>query len=88
MTATLTVIIISYNTRELTLAALRTLYTTTQATAFRTVVLDNASTDGSADAVSASFPQVELIRSTENLGFAKANNVVAEAARSLSLIHI
>ena len=81
-TATLTVIIISYNTRELTLAALRTLYTTTQATAFRTVVLDNASTDGSADAVSASFPQVELIRSTENLGFAKANNVVAEAARS------
>ena len=78
----LTVIIISYNTRELTLAALRTLYTTTQATAFRTVVLDNASTDGSADAVSASFPQVELIRSTENLGFAKANNVVAEAARS------
>ncbi|MGB4828259.1 MAG: glycosyltransferase family 2 protein [Paracoccaceae bacterium] len=81
-TESLTVIIISYNTRDLTLAALRTLYATTHTTAFRTVVLDNASTDGSADAVSASFPQVELIRSTENLGFAKANNVVAEAARS------
>jgi N-acetylglucosaminyl-diphospho-decaprenol L-rhamnosyltransferase len=78
----LTVIIISYNTRALTLAALRTLYATTTATSFRTVVLDNASTDGSADAIAAAFPQVDLIRSTENLGFARANNVVAEAARS------
>jgi N-acetylglucosaminyl-diphospho-decaprenol L-rhamnosyltransferase len=78
----ITVIIISYNTRALTLAALRTLYATTTATSFRTVVLDNASTDGSADAIAAAFPQVELIRSTENLGFARANNVVAEAARS------
>ena len=78
----LTVIIISYNTRELTLAALRTLYATTQATTFRTVVLDNASTDGSADAVATTFPQVELLRSDENLGFARANNMVAAAART------
>ena len=78
----LTVIIISYNTRDLTLAALRTLYATTQATAFRTVVLDNASTDGSADAVATTFPQVELLRSDENLGFARANNMVAAAART------
>ncbi len=78
----LTVIIISYNTRALTLAALRTLHTTTTATAFHTVVLDNASQDGSADAVAEAFPQVELIRSAENLGFARANNVVAAQARS------
>ena len=78
----LTVIIVSYNTRDLTLAALRTLYATTQTTGFHTVVLDNASSDGSADAVAEAFPQVELIRSTENLGFARANNVVAAAARS------
>ena len=79
---TLTVIIVSYNTRALTLAALRTLYATTKATPFHTVVLDNASTDGSADAVAAAFPQVELIRSQENLGFARANNVVAAAAHT------
>ncbi|MBM7068990.1 glycosyltransferase family 2 protein [Actibacterium sp. 188UL27-1] len=76
----LTVIVISYNTRELTLAALRTLYETTRKTNFKTVVLDNASHDGSADAVAEHFPQVELIRSNENLGFAKANNVVAADA--------
>lgn len=78
----LTVIVISYNTRVLTLAALRTLYQTTLCTRFRTVVLDNASADGSADAVAEAFPQVELIRSGENLGFARANNEVAALART------
>jgi hypothetical protein len=76
----LTVIIVSYNTREMTLKCLETLYATTRATRFRTVVLDNCSTDGSADAVAAAFPQIELIRSPENLGFARANNQVAAAA--------
>lgn len=78
----LTVIVISYNTRALTLAALRTLHATTRRTRFRTVVFDNASQDGSAEAVAAEFPEVELIRSAENLGFARANNVVAAAAQS------
>lgn len=75
-----TIIVVSYNTRELTLAALRTLYATTRRTRFHTVVLDNDSQDGSADAIAAEFPQVELIRSSENLGFARANNVVAARA--------
>jgi N-acetylglucosaminyl-diphospho-decaprenol L-rhamnosyltransferase len=76
----LTVIVVSFNTRDLTLAALRTLHATTKVTTFRTVVLDNASTDGSADAIAATFPQVKLIRSAENLGFARANNKVAAGA--------
>ena len=78
----LTVIVISYNTRDLTLACLRTLYATTRRTRFRTVVYDNASTDGSAEAVAAQFPQVELVASTDNLGFAGANNAVAAAAET------
>lgn len=76
----LTVIMVSYNTRELTLKALETLYENTHVARFETVVLDNASSDGSADAIEAAFPQVTLIRSPDNLGFAKANNVVAQAA--------
>jgi N-acetylglucosaminyl-diphospho-decaprenol L-rhamnosyltransferase len=78
----LTVIIVSYNTRDLTLMALHTLFATTRTTSIHVVVLDNASTDGSADAVAETFPQVEMIRSSENLGFARANNVVAAAART------
>jgi GT2 family glycosyltransferase len=82
----LTVIMVSYNTRDLTLAAIRTLLETTRETPMRVVVLDNASTDGSADAIAEHFPQVELIRSEENLGFARANNVVAEAAATEFLL--
>lgn len=83
----LTVIVVSYNTRELTLEALRTLLDTTLTTHMHAVVLDNASTDGSADAVEAAFPQVELIRSAENLGFARANNVAcAEATTEFLLL--
>ena len=82
----LTVIVISYNTRALTLAALRTLFATTRETPLHVVVLDNASTDGSADAVAEAFPKVELIRSSDNLGFARANNVVAAAAQTEFLL--
>ncbi len=79
-TAELTVIVVSYNTRELTLKALETLYANTHVARFETVVFDNASEDGSADAIAEAFPQVKLIRSDDNLGFAKANNVVAAEA--------
>lgn len=48
------------------------------------IVVDNASTDGSADMVAAHFPEVTLIRSDENLGFARANNLgLKQAAGSL-----
>lgn len=75
--AEVTVIIVSYNTRELTLAAVRTLLESSPGLAMRVVVWDNASADGSAAAVSAAFPQIEVIASPENLGFAAANNRVA-----------
>lgn len=83
--AELTVIIVSYNTRELTLAALRTLYATTKRTRFRTVLYDNDSQDGSVEAIRAAFPPdlypgLEVIASPDNLGFARANNVVAATA--------
>jgi GT2 family glycosyltransferase len=82
----LTVIMVSYNTRELTLAALRTLFDTTRKTPIHVAVLDNASFDGSADAVAESLPQVRLIRFAENLGFARANNVVAAEASTEFLL--
>lgn len=43
-------------------------------------VIDNDSTDGSPDYVSAHFPQAKLVRSAENLGFSKANNLGFEWA--------
>jgi GT2 family glycosyltransferase len=77
----LSILIISYNTRDLTLACLASVFAQTHRCAFEVIVVDNASSDGSADAIAEKFPQVELIRSAENLGFARANNLGAAEAR-------
>jgi GT2 family glycosyltransferase len=82
----LTVMVVSFNTRDLTLRCLETLFAATREVRFRAIVWDNASDDGSADAVAAAFPQVGLVRSPENLGFARANNRLAELADSAWLL--
>ncbi|WP_298669348.1 glycosyltransferase family 2 protein [uncultured Sphingomonas sp.] len=73
-----TVIVVSYNTRELTLRAVETLLANAGPVAMRVVVFDNASADGSAEAVAAAFPGIETIAHPENIGFARANNLVAQ----------
>ncbi len=62
-------VVLSYNGREDTLAALESLR------GIDTVVVDNGSADGSADAVAERFPEAELVRTGVNLGFAGGNNV-------------
>ncbi|MFT7677144.1 MAG: N-acetylglucosaminyl-diphospho-decaprenol L-rhamnosyltransferase [Planctomycetota bacterium] len=75
------VIVVSYGTRLLTLDCLRSLYAETSAPAFEVIVVDNASDDGSAEAIAEAFPQAELLALDENLGFGAANNLAAERAK-------
>lgn len=78
-----TVIMVSYNTRDLTLIALETLFANCGDVKIDVILWDNASVDGSADAVAARFPtEVRLVRSAQNLGFAAANNAAAADARA------
>lgn len=77
----LSIIVVSYNTRALTLACLDSVFAETRRTSFELIVVDNASSDGSADAIAARFPDVPLIRAQSNLGFAGANNLGARRAR-------
>lgn len=77
-----TVIMVSYNTRELTLRAIETLLEQAGDVAMRVIVWDNASQDGSARAIAERFPEIETIAHGENLGFAEANNRVAAMADS------
>ncbi len=77
---TVSVIIVSYNTRELTLDCLRSVYEQTQDVPFEVFVVDNASADGSAPAIAAEFPQIHLIANADNRGFAAANNQAAQYA--------
>jgi GT2 family glycosyltransferase len=77
----LSVIIVSFNTRDLLRDCLQTLFRHQGDLGLQTIVVDNASEDGSADMVAAEFPEVELIRSGVNLGFGPANNRGFEQAR-------
>jgi GT2 family glycosyltransferase len=77
----LSILVISYNTRELTLACLKSIYAQTKEIKFEVIVVDNASNDGSVEAIAEKFPQVKLIAKTHNFGFAAANNIAADEAR-------
>ncbi len=68
---TLTVVLVSFNTRPLLLSLLRRMQ---EADWLAPIVIDNASLDGSANAVEARFPSTTLIRNTDNVGFARAAN--------------
>ncbi len=82
----ITAIMVSYNTRELTLRAIESLLEHGSEAPIQVIVWDNASSDGSADAIARRFPDVELVRSDENCGFARANNRAAEHARGEYLL--
>jgi N-acetylglucosaminyl-diphospho-decaprenol L-rhamnosyltransferase len=82
----LSIIIISYNTQALTLACLKSVYEQTQGISYEVIVLDNNSPDNSAQAIASTFPQVHLIQSPINLGFAEGNNVCAKQATGRYLL--
>jgi GT2 family glycosyltransferase len=71
---TVSIIILNYNGREDTLACLRSMEHLTYPNA-RIIVVDNGSTDGSAEAFRAQHPRFELIETGKNLGFTGGNNL-------------
>ena len=73
----LTVIIISWNVRDLLRGCLRSLLDDLAGDniAAQVVVVDSASADGTPDMLRAEFPQVRLIARPDNIGFVKGNNL-------------
>jgi GT2 family glycosyltransferase len=82
-TARVSALIVSYNTRPLLLESIASV---ASEPGVETIVLDNASHDGSPSAVADRFPGVQLIRSKSNLGFAAGVNRAAACARGRSLL--
>lgn len=76
----LAIVIVNYNTRELLRDCLKSIYASRGDLAFQVWVVDNASSDGSAAMVRQEFPQVHLIESPINGGYAYANNLGLRAA--------
>jgi len=69
-----TVIVVSWNTCDILHNCLTAIYNETRDVTFEVIVVDNASTDGSAQMVMSEFPQVHLIMNSKNVGYAGANN--------------
>ena len=82
----LSVVVVSYNTAELLRGCLASVFAETSGISFEVVVVDNASTDGSAAMVAEQFPGVDLVALPENLGFARACNIGAARARGRDLL--
>ena len=82
----ITIIVVSYNTREMTLDCLRSIGEQTHEASYELIVVDNDSSDGSAEAIAAEFPDLRLIGLDENIGFAQANNLAAGHARGERLL--
>jgi hypothetical protein len=71
----ISVIVVSWNTRELLKGCLSSIQTTGGSLIQEVLVVDNGSSDGSPEMVAKEFPEVTLIQSKENLGFARGNNL-------------
>jgi GT2 family glycosyltransferase len=70
----LTVLIVSYNTEHLLAPMFDALHAASVGLAVQTIVIDNASRDGSVALIRERWPQVEVITNEHNVGFGRANN--------------
>lgn len=69
------VIIVNWNARDYLLKCLGSLRSGLGSLEAEVIVVDNASSDGSAAAVRERFPEARVLEQSENLGFARANNI-------------
>lgn len=76
----LAIVIVNYNTRDLLRECLASIFAGCLTATYAVYVVDNHSSDGSAEMVEAEFPAVHLIRQAANSGYAVANNVGLRAA--------
>jgi GT2 family glycosyltransferase len=75
-------VILSTNRRQDTLACLASISASTYNNQ-KTIVLDNASTDGSVQAIRSAYPDVKIVELVQNMGYAGNNNVGIKEALAL-----
>lgn len=77
----LSVIVASYNTRDLLQGCLKSIYESTQDITYEVIVVDDCSTDGSPEMVRKVFPQAQLVCNATNLRYVGTNNAGLRAAQ-------
>lgn len=82
----ISIIIINYNTFELTINCIQSIYDKTTDIDFEIILVDNASTKNNPDDFLRHFPDITLIKSNTNVGFAKGNNLGIEKAKGEKIL--
>lgn len=75
------ILMVSYNTRALTEAALTSVARATKSVSYEIIAVDNASSDGSAEMIASHPVNSRLIARSDNIGFGRANNLAADEAK-------
>lgn len=83
----ISIIIVSYNTREVLRQCLASVHDELGGGG-EAIVVDNASADGSADMVARDFPGLQLVRNEENVGFSPANNTGLARAKGAYVLFL
>lgn len=74
------IILVNYNTFELTCKCIESIYSKTNGCSFEVIVVDNASTERDPCDFVERFPEVKLVKNQVNTGFAKGNNLGLQVA--------
>jgi len=80
------VLILNYNTFHLTCACIQSVYSHTKGLTFEIVLVDNGSTECAPQLFKETFPDIKLVVSKINLGFAKGNNLGIEHATGKTIL--
>ena len=78
----LSIVILSYNTKDLLRDCLNSLVRVEDELPFEVIVVDNASIDGSVELIEKEFSKVKLLKNGKNLGFARGNNKAQGVVKS------
>lgn len=88
MKVELSVIIVNYNGLKHLKGCLDSVYAQLKSISFEIILFDNHSSDGSCDFIKTNYPEVQLIESTENLGFSKGNNKAVQFSKGKNIVLI
>ncbi|TWP23747.1 glycosyltransferase family 2 protein [Apibacter muscae] len=83
---TLSIIIVNYNGINYLEGCLNSIFNNLQLIDYEVIIIDNKSTDDSVEFIKKKFPNVILIESDDNLGFAKGNNIASKNAKGKYLL--